>query len=144
MHRECRGAVKSLGQAGNRRQQRVWVKDLQYGGEMADRQWENSRFTEKNEHPEKQTAFHLQNWPAPRKGCRWVPDHQHPLSKHLLLVWKFIFWSIVDLQHCVNFCCTAKWFRYIYIYIYIYIFLFIFSSIVVYRRILNLVPCAIQ
>ena len=32
-----------------------------------------------------------------------------------------IFWSVVDLQCCVNFCYTAKWFGYIYIYIYIYI-----------------------
>ena len=27
------------------------------------------------------------------------------------------FWSIVDLQCCVNFCYTAKWFNYTYIYI---------------------------
>ena len=32
----------------------------------------------------------------------------------------------------------------LYIYIYIYIFFFIFFSIVVYYRILNIVPCAIQ
>ena len=25
------------------------------------------------------------------------------------------YWSIVDLQHCVSFWCTAKWFRYVYI-----------------------------
>ena len=31
---------------------------------------------------------------------------------------KLIFYcSIVDLQHCVNFCCVAKWFSYTYIHI---------------------------
>ena len=28
----------------------------------------------------------------------------------------FIYWSIVDLQYCVGFRCTAKWFSYIYIF----------------------------
>ena len=27
------------------------------------------------------------------------------------------YWSIVDLQCCVNSCCTAKWFSYTYIYV---------------------------
>ena len=39
--------------------------------------------------------------------------------------------SIADLQCCVNFCCTAKW--------YIYIFFLMFFSIKVYPR--NIVPC---
>ena len=30
--------------------------------------------------------------------------------------------STVDLQYCVNLCCTAKWFSFIYICIYIYIY----------------------
>ena len=35
--------------------------------------------------------------------------------------WVYLFyWSIVDLQCCVNCCYTAKWFRYIYVCVYIY------------------------
>ena len=36
----------------------------------------------------------------------------------------FLIWSIVDLQYCVNFCWTAKWFSYTYTYIYIYIYIY--------------------
>ena len=48
-------------------------------------------------------------------------------------LWGF-YWSIVDLQSCVNFCYTAKWFNNTYIVC------FIFFSIMVY----HMVPCAIQ
>ena len=38
-----------------------------------------------------------------------------------MLIFFFFNWSIVDLQCFINFCCTAKWFRYIYIYESVYI-----------------------
>ena len=48
------------------------------------------------------------------------------------------YWSSFDFQHCVNFCCKAKWFSYAYL------FFFMFFSIMVYHRIFNRIPCAIQ
>ena len=52
--------------------------------------------------------------------------------------------SVADLQCCVNFYCRAKGFSDTYIYIYIYTFFFIFFSIMVYHRVLNIVPRAVQ
>ena len=40
-------------------------------------------------------------------------------QKGHILFFNLVYWSIVDLQRCVNFCCTAKWFNYTYINIYI-------------------------
>ena len=52
----------------------------------------------------------------------------------------FFYWSIVNIWCCVSFWCRAKWFSYTYIYI----LFFIFFSIIVYYKILNIVPCAIE
>ena len=35
---------------------------------------------------------------------------------YFILFKKNFFWSIDDLQCCINFCCTAKWFTYIYFF----------------------------
>lgn len=51
----------------------------------------------------------------------------------------FFYWSIVGLKCHVNFWSTAKKFSYTYVYTF-----FLLFSIVVYHKILSIVPCAIQ
>ena len=41
---------------------------------------------------------------------------------YFILLFIFLNWSIVDLQCCGNYCCTAKWFSDTYIYIFKYSF----------------------
>ena len=48
------------------------------------------------------------------------------------------YWSIVNLQCCINFRCTVKWFHYTHIHIYVFLFRFF------HYKILNIVPCAIS
>ena len=75
----------------------------------------------------------------PWQACS-VPLGPSLTDQSLLLFLCFFFffnWSIVGLQ-CVSFWCTAKWFSYTYVCIYI------FFSIMVYYRMLNIVPCAIR
>ena len=56
-----------------------------------------------------------------------------------------VFWSIVDLQCCVSFRCTAKRISYVYvIYIYVYTLLFRFFTYIGYYTVLSGFPCAIQ
>ena len=54
---------------------------------------------------------------------------------------KNVYWSIVDLQCCITFCCRAKWISYTYLYIYSFIDNF---SHVLHYRVLGRVPCSIQ
>ena len=51
----------------------------------------------------------------------------HLLKKFFLI----LYWHIIDLQCCMSFRCTAKWFSYAYIHI-------------GYYRTLSRAPCAIQ
>ena len=53
------------------------------------------------------------------------------------LPFNLLHWSIVNLQCCINFYYIAMWFSYTVL------FFFIFFSIMIYYRILNIVPCAI-
>ena len=45
-----------------------------------------------------------------------------PLIDYLYIFWNLFSWSIVYLQYCVNFYCTAEWFSYIYIHSFSYSF----------------------
>ena len=77
-------------------------------------------------------AYPFSSGSSQPRNQTWVQSALQAVSLPIEL-WGF-YWSIVDLQSCVNFCYTAKWFSYTYI------FCFMFFSIMVY----HMVPCAIQ
>ena len=87
-------------------------------------------------------------WEAHSSGhLSSLPKGMISCASFLLLVIFFFFtfkimylftyyWSVIDLQHCVSFRCTAKWFSYIYVYI-----KYIFQSLFPYR-LLQIVECS--
>ena len=58
----------------------------------------------------------------------------------------FFYWSLVDLQCCVSFRCTANCHLHIYVYIFIllYILFFRLFSLIGYYKVLSTVPCGVQ
>ena len=88
----------------------------------------------------------VKNLPAMRETWFQSLGWEDPLEKEKathssILAWK-IPWGLKELD-------MTEWlslhiYIYIYIYIYTYTFFFVFFSIMVYHRILNMVPCVIQ
>ena len=68
-----------------------------------------------------------------------VIDSFHHEYYDLVVLFFFFNWSIVDLQCCVNFFCTAWWLSYACVYT----FFFILFCIMVYLRILGTVFCTV-
>ena len=56
---------------------------------------------------------------------------------YIYIIYIKFYWSILDWQCCINFCCTAKWLRYTYIDSFSNSF--IFFSIMGYHKILDIV-----
>ena len=63
------------------------------------------------------TKHFLNEWLNPMIMPNGSRLHQPPKLRSFVCLSACFCWSIVDLQCCVNFCSTAKWFSYTYIYI---------------------------
>lgn len=64
----------------------------------------------------------LKKWPnCPKynlysyQQCTSVPIYLHPHQTSIVFFQKF-YWSLVDLQCCIRFSCTAKWISYTHFY----------------------------
>ena len=68
-----------------------------------------------------------------RENVPIYPDVFRTLAKTTDHYFFFNFyWSIVDWQCYISFCCTVKWTSYIYIYVYIYIYIYIYLYVFIY------------
>ena len=70
--------------------------------------------------------------PSPRPGLEGECSIDDNCVHFFLFVFFFQFWffnwHIVDIQCCITFCCTAKWFNHTYIYAFFFIYSFPFSK----------------
>ena len=80
------------------------------------------------------------NW---RSLCAGVMEDKKRWSKMTNDLKFFFNWSRVNLQYCVSQVCSKVIWLPVHVYVYVYIHLKFFS-IIVYYKILNIPPCAIQ
>lgn len=67
---------------------------------------------------------------------KFAPNAEYHCFRLCLSFLKKLYSSLVDSQYCANFCCTTKWLSYTYF--------FTFLCIMVYHKILNILPCTVQ
>ena len=57
------------------------------------------------------------------KAIKWFKvQEQFKRNGAVIYFFNLLYWSIVDLPCCINFCCTAKWFSFTYIHSFSYSF----------------------
>ena len=110
------------------------------GAQQRRRWWQRGR----------QEPDHVGFYGAPRmfpvKMTVGAIEHFYFILFYLFIFLRFVkkkfYWSIVDLQCCISFRCTAKCISYTYTYIHSFFF-FRFFSHIGHFRVLSRVPCAI-
>ena len=89
------------------------------------------------------SVLHVNSWVSTHfyfsTNIAFIPSLSFFSSFIIIFLHLLFYWSIVDLQCCVNFCCTAERLSYTHICILIHT---LFHT--VYPRILNIVHCAVQ